>query len=326
MTSTPSHTAMIALAFAIAAISSPRVLAQSDEQSATTLETLRFDDLSMPIDLFNSFSPTSDEEGGEKHVPREQPRLSLGVLNEMSLQTESSEGWSYTLSPYMYLTGIDGSASIAGTEADIDLSFSDIFSDFDVIAFSVRFEAWKDQKWGLIFDGMYLDVDGEFPFPDPMFEKISIDIVQAQVDFGLGYRVYDQDLVADDAQKKRLVIDVIGGMRYQYLKEELKIDTEPTLGDSNDWLEIFIGGRAVLQIDEKWTLALRGDASGFGIGSASDLTWNLLAGFEYRFKPTQAVRVGYKVQGFDYSTGSGITEFGADWTTQGLYLAIAFDF
>ncbi len=113
---------------------------------------------------------------------------------------------------------------------------------------------------------------------------------------------------------------------FSVLQAKLTIDPLPTLGASSDWIEPFIGGRAGLRINDKFSFVVRGDASGFGIGSASDLTWNLLAGIHYRLKETMTLHAGYKVQGFDYSSGSGLSQFGADWTSQGLALSLTMTF
>ena len=70
----------------------------------------------------------------------------------------------------------------------------------------------------------------------------------------------------------------------------------------------------------------RGDVGGFGIGSASELTWNAMTGFRYQLNENAFLRLGYKVQGFDYSSGSGLSQFGADWTAHGVALAVTFTF
>ena len=248
-----------------------------------------------------------------------QPNPAEGTL------AASSDGWVIEGGAYIFLPGIDGEASIAGATAELDLSFSDIFNNFDIFALSGRVEAWKDEQWGIIFDGMYTDIDGRFSTPGPLPLAIDVDIVQVQIDLGFGLRVLDVPL-NDHAEGPRLRLDALGGGRYQYFKEELTISPFPTLGGSRDWVEPFVGGRVALQLNEEFGIIVRGDAGGFGIGSASDLTWNLFAGVAYRFNETLALRAGYKVQGFDYSSGSGASQFGADWTMQGLLLAMTMTF
>ena len=254
-----------------------------------------------------------------------EPSLALGAVDE----TESASGWVIEGGPYLNLVGIEGEALVAGVTADLDLSFGDIFDNFDLIAMSGRVEAWKDERWGIFFDGFFLQLDGDFNTPGPMVTMLHVDLTQVQLDLGLGMRLLDEPLhepSSIDATGLRLRIDLLGGLRYQYLKEEITPSPLPTLGGSADWLEPFIGGRVELQFDDTWSVFVRGDAGGFGIGSASDLTWNLLTGVEYQLNHKMSLKVGYKVQGFDYSNGSGPSEFGGDWETGGLLLSMSMRF
>ncbi|MHC4106462.1 MAG: porin family protein [Planctomycetota bacterium] len=254
-----------------------------------------------------------------------QPTPALGALQESDDASDPLDGWVINVAPYLYLPAIKGNATIAGTTAELDLSFKDVWDNFDVFALSARVEAWKDEQWGIIFDGMYMNLDGDFPTPGPLPLSIDVELTQAQVDLGLGYRLFDLPLT-DDAEGPHILLDALGGARYQYFKEELTVSPLPTLGGSADWLEPFIGGRVALQINDEFSVIVRGDASGFGIGTASDLTWNFFAGIGYRFNEKFALRAGYRTQGFEYDRGSGLSQFGADWTTQGLILGGIFRF
>lgn len=254
-----------------------------------------------------------------------EPSLALGAVDE----PESASGWVIKGGPNIHLAGIEGDATVAGVTAKLDLSFSDIFDNFDVIALASRVEAWKNERWGIIFDGFFLQVDGDFNTPGPLVTRLHVDVTQVQLDLGLGMRLLDVPLhepFSMDATGLRLRIDLLGGLRYQYLEEEITPSPLPTLGGSADWMEPFIGGRAVFQLDDTWSLFVRGDAGGFGIGSASDLTWNLLGGVEYQLNHKMSLKLGYKVQGFDYSNGSGPSEFGGDWETGGLLLSMSMRF
>ncbi len=238
-----------------------------------------------------------------------EPSLALGAVDE----PESASGWVIKGGPILHLAGLEGDATVAGVTAKLDLSFSDIFDNFDVISFSGRVEAWKDERWGIFFDGLFLQLDGDFNTPGPLLTMLHVDITQVQLDLGLGLRLLDEP---------GLQIDLLGGLRYQYLKEEITPSPLPTLGGSADWIEPFIGGRVELQFDDTWSIFVRGDAGGFGIGSASDLTWNFLCGVEYQLNHKTSLLAGYQIQGFDYSNGSGPSEFGGDWETPGLLLSM----
>lgn len=284
---------------------------------------------------------------------------------------EYSEGdWHIWAAPYLWLPAIDGDATIAGITADIDMSFSDIWDNFDVFALSGRMEAWRKNQFGVVFDGNYLDLDGNFKFKieksntiglerelsgprglktidleievdatiliDP---DLDVNITMSQIDLAMGWRVLDKPISPDKgADSARITLDVIGGARYQYLKEKVNVKGTVTtrlglsesfsasLGGSNDWIEPMIGGRVLFRLNDNWAIVVRGDASGFSVGSASSLTWNVITGVHYHFSEKFRLMAGYRVQGFDYETGSGGSRFGADWTVQGLYLGGGFTF
>ena len=250
-----------------------------------------------------------------------QPTPDLGAAEE----PESASGWVIEGGPILFAAGIDGDATVAGVTAELDLSVSDIFDNFDVVGIAGRMEAWKDERYGIIFEGTYLELNGEFNTHEVMPSRLSVDITQVQIDLGAGVRLFDEPL-GKDADGARLRLDLLGGARYQYLEEKITPHPLPTLGGSEDWLEPFIGGRARLRFNDSWSVIVLGDASGFGIGSASELTWNLLTTVEYRFNNRILMEAGYKVQGFEYSNGSGMDQFGADWTTQGLLLHVDIHF
>ena len=62
---------------------------------------------------------------------------------------------------------------------------------------------------------------------------------------------------------------------------------------------------------------VRVDFGGFGIGSASKLTWNFLAGVDWQFKENMSLKLGYKISDMDYEGGSGSDKIGFDGKIQG---------
>jgi opacity protein-like surface antigen len=146
-------------------------------------------------------------------------------------------------------------------------------------------------------------------------------------DFGLAYRLYEEQF--ENSQK--LTFEPYGGLRYGYLRQ--KIDLNVTiagvgsvgakLGDSEDWVEPFIGGRIRWDLNDKWAIDFRGDAGGFGIGSASDLLWQVALGIDYKMSEKTSLVAGYRYLELDYSRGSGSSEFGIDMEAQGPYLGLS---
>ena len=84
--------------------------------------------------------------------------------------------------------------------------------------------------------------------------------------------------------------------------------------------DIFIGGRFVKQINDKWSFTGRAD---IGTGD-SDLVWNAFAAFDYEFTNLLSGLVGWRVLDYDVDRGSGADRFKYDMNHSGPLLALAF--
>lgn len=240
-------------------------------------------------------------------------------------QVEIADGdkWQISVTPYFWAPDVDVKSTVSGSTAKLDLSFSDILDDFDVFGFSIRVEMWKGE-WGLFFDGAYVDLDGDFKLVTtaPVI-NVDVSIEDAVFDFGVAYKLFEMPL--GDSGTRVLVFEPLGGVRYHYLKQEIKLGaTHPikgpvgtTLGGEEDWVELIIGARIRHDLAKKLTAVVRTDFGGFGIGSASKLTWNLVSGIDWQFKKNMSLKVAYRVMDIDYSRHSGGSEFGLDGKMQG---------
>jgi len=261
--------------------------------------------------------------------------VALGALmqdppDEEDVAAAAAPEWKIDVQPYIWIpSSIKGNSTVSGSTAKLDLTFGDILDDFDdIFALTGRVEAWKGD-WAIILDGMYVSIESDFDVDPsgsgPPISDIHVDISQAIVDLGLGWRFLDRPLDAAVPDGPRVRLDLIGGLRYQYVKQEISL-APVDLGTSKDWVELMIGARASLHVSEKLTFAVRADASGFGIGSASDLTWNLLIGSSWHFTPTFDLKLGFRILDIDYTNGSGTDEFGLDVRMYGPYIGATFRF
>jgi hypothetical protein len=234
--------------------------------------------------------------------------------------------WLIEVQPYIWVpTDLDGNATVNGITVPLDFTLSDLFDTFDGVALTLRIEAWHQNGWGLLFDGMYINLDGDELTGSGAFPQVDIEIEQGIIDLGGGYRLVD-DPVGDGDTNLHLRLDLLGGARVQILRQDVILSPGPDLGDDKAWVEPFIGGRVTLFIDRRWAVVVRGDVSGFGIGDASDLTSNLLVGVGYQFTDLFQLRAGYRVLDIDYEDGSGFSRFGLDATFHGPWLGFTFVF
>lgn len=247
-------------------------------------------------------------------------------------QVQATDGWEIRLMPYFWMPSLNSDGTVSGLSGNVDWSFGDVMDHFDFGAMG-RMEAWKG-KWGFIFDGLFMNLSADESFQGPSGDSFSLDADGrlGMADFGLAYRLYDQRL--GDGGQQRLAFEPYGGLRYVYLRQKIDLDVDiagvgsagSTLGKSEDWVEPFVGGRVIWDLNDKWSLNVRGDAGGFGIGSASDLTWQIAGGVDYKLSKNMILNTGYRYLELDYSRGSGSDEFGVDIKAKGPFLGLTITF
>ncbi len=140
-----------------------------------------------------------------------------------------------------------------------------------------------------------------------------------QIDIGFKNTMAELGAMYTIVETERSDWEVLGGFRYT--KQQLSVSNLPKLpllpssiNVSESWGDVFIGGRVITWINDKWRFAGRAD---FGTGG-SDLVWNGVGLFDYRFKDWGSVFVGYKSMDYDYDNGkSGPDRYAYDALQQG---------
>jgi opacity protein-like surface antigen len=227
----------------------------------------------------------------------------------------SSSAWQSQLTPYLWLAGTDGEVNVRRVTANVDCEFSDVLDKFQFGA-SAHF-ATRKGNWEVFVDGMYLKLGDD---RTRRFVKTEWELETLLAEFGLAYRMYETPL--GGGQGGMLSFDVLGGGRYWYADIDVELTPGPDVDRSKDWIDPFVGGRLKARLNEKWTLGLRGDVGGFGIGSASDSTWNVLAWTDYRLSDRTSLKVGYRI--LDVDKGGG--RFGLDTQLSGPWLGVTIGF
>jgi opacity protein-like surface antigen len=239
-------------------------------------------------------------------------------------QTSPSDDWEIRLMPYVWMASIDADKTVSGLTGSVDLSFGDVLDNLDFTAMG-RLEVWKG-KWGFTFDGLYLDLGVDKSFEGTSSGTsfdLDADARLGSADFALAYRLFEQGFENNFIRK--LTFEPYAGLRYVYLKQKIDLNVEiagvgsigATLGKSEDWIEPFVGGRVIWDLNDKMAINVRGDAGGFGIGSASRLTWNFVAGVDYKLSKKVSLNAGYRILDIDYSRGSGSDKFALDGKLEG---------
>jgi hypothetical protein len=242
----------------------------------------------------------------------------------------NDDQWDIQLTPYFWAAELKGDATLRGRTGPVEVSFSDLLDNLD-IAFMGRAEAWKG-RWGLFFDGLYMDLGAEFSTPRGLVSA-DIDVKMTMLEFGLGYHLWETQVGKEGSQK--LSFDLLGGGRYMNLEGEVDIvvggplaglGLGRTFGRREEWVDPIVGGRLRWDINEKLAAAVRFDFGGFGIGEGSNLTWNFVAGIDYKLKKNMSLKAGYRIFDIDYDSGSGTNKFGIDAQFRGPIFGLTMKF
>ncbi|WP_159715175.1 porin family protein [Geminicoccus flavidas] len=202
-------------------------------------------------------------------------------------------GWTFKLTPYAWLAGLDGKVRTRSRlpAADVDASFSDIFDDTN-FALMMLGEARRD-RFGVILDVDYLDISSEGSTPGDLFSGVKASSNVLIGTLGLAYRVLD---------RPKGLIDVVGGARLWSIDNELKLEAgrlnEVSTSRDQTWVDPIIGLRGGVDLSDDIYVSAYTDIGGFGAGSK--FTWQVLASVGYRFNDHLTAEVGYRYLSVDY--------------------------
>lgn len=233
-------------------------------------------------------------------------------------------GWTFDFTPYIWGAGMSGDVQGGALPAiGVDMSFSDILDNLDA-GLMGAFEARKG-RWGILLDAIYMKLEdsgtasrtGPGPIGATATASANLELKQTMFAAAVAYR----------AQEGSAPIDVIGGLRYS------KIEADATINGSffaqagtvarsaeKDWVDPYIGVRALYPVANHWTLVSYVDIGGFGVGS--DFTWQAVVGANYEFSKTFAAKFGYRYLSVDYDKDG----FVYDMANSGLYLGLGIRF
>ena len=241
--------------------------------------------------------------------------LQAGVTQDsISVQNApaADDGWEFTLSPYAWAAGLNGSVGIGNVVSEVDLSFGDILENLDIGAM-LHFEARKG-RWAFLFDGFWLKLDADADTPGPLFSGANVEVEELRLAALVSYRVLEGSTT----------LDLLAGASYFSIDTELNLlpgqVSAASLSQSEDWVDPVIGFHLRHEHCERWFTMLRGEVGGFDLGS--DLTWQVMGGVGYRVGESSDVFFGYRHLKIDYSENN----FTYDTETSSFILGMNFFF
>lgn len=238
----------------------------------------------------------------------------LLLLASMAAQAQpetAPEQWHFDGEIYLWGAGFEGKTA-AGA---VDVPFDDIFDDLE-FAFMGTLAASRD-KWIAFANLNYLDLESGATVDIPFFGTTVKGQVNARMKgfittLGGGYRL---------GKGSNSSLYAVAGARYFGLDLDLGVTIpmvfQGSVSESGDVWDGVVGVRGEFGLAEKWYVTYYGDV---GTGD-SDLTWQAMAGINYRFRRTALV-LGYAHLEWDFGQDSIVK----DLAISGPYAGLQFRF
>ena len=219
---------------------------------------------------------------------RAKPALAVSLAALALPCTAEAQSWDYGASIYVWMSALDTSLETPLGTVTTELSFSEILDKLDFALFAT-FEA-RNGPWVVIGDLNSTDLETSLATPGPIFLEAEIDPTLTIVSAFGGYAIVD---------RPDLRIEAGGGLRFYDLGLDTRIvgSIAPggqTFNVSESWVDPVIGIQARAPLSERWFARGFADMGGFGVGDASELSWQVYVGGGYAINSTWAVEFGYR--------------------------------
>lgn len=229
-----------------------------------------------------------------------------GTLVVPALRAEETNHWTFDVSVYGLAPSMSGNVAVKGIPADVDFGLDKILDNLEFGAMG-KLRLGYD-RWALTTDVLYMGLQGSK-------NGVTVELDQWMVEPTISYRVSKY-------------FEPVAGVRYNNLSAEIRgpgiLPTPRISSGTEDWWDPIVGANLSLPLGKNFSLNVRGDIGGFGVGS--DLTWQVFPYLGWQFANWGSLQAGYRWLYMDYETGSGASHFKYDVLTQGPQLGVTFSF
>jgi hypothetical protein len=253
------------------------------------------------------------------------PRLGTYDPAAANVMAQRQAKWRFSFTPFFWAPAMHGNTTVGNQTVDVDASIGDVLqSVFDNFEFAAmgRFEA-NYCRWSVLLDVIYLNLGNEDDVNLPGAGQIDADwefhelIAQGLI----GYRFAELPLGCGNACfRPTVTFDALAGVRYYHFKSEINLDPGPNFDATKNWADPVVGVRTLFHVTPALSFNVMANIGGFGVGS--DLSWELIAGVDYKLTNCISLTAGWAILDIDYESGG----FGYDVTMSGPYLGATFRF
>lgn len=223
-----------------------------------------------------------------------------------------AKDWELELLAYSWLPAVDASLETpSGATEHVSVGAFDVLESLELGAMGRVNARWK--RWLLLVDGLWTKLGQETSIERNLLRldgDLELQMALAQA-LG-GYRILARPggLFGDSAAGDSRVfgIDLLAGASFVYLSSDLEIERaaigqiperERHFDSSESWFAPAVGLRLHNDFTPRLRLETLGGLSGFGVGEAPDLSWQLTTLLSYRFTDHWFVSAGHRLISVD---------------------------
>lgn len=216
-------------------------------------------------------------------------------------QAQTTEGWSFEVTPYVWYAGLEGDLSVAGHDVDFEKDASELL-DAAEVGGSVRLGAAYDRfVIGALVDYFSLSTDELDADDQPKAGTVDSKMLLTEV--AAGYRV-------DGWVEGQSFVFAIG-VRNLHAENDLALNAGGSFSDERDITDGMIYVLPTLPLFPSSIDGLRfNPVLGIGAGD-SDLAYEMFPQVQYDLSETMALRFGYRRVGWRFE-GEGDNELNVD--------------
>src|SRR5215831_11831675 len=233
--------------------------------------------------------------------------LLAGVLFCSNAQAQTSD-YKFQITPYAFMTGVNGTIGEQGRSANVDASLSDVLHHLNMVAM-VYFDA-RFGRWRVLFDNLYTNVSDARATAGPLFSSVKVATRMWIVDPEAGYAI---------VKKEGKELDVVAGVRIWNLDNSVSLFAPNFSVDRGSGTRSVanpvVGAAFSSDVGQKMFVFGKAD-----IGTSTD--WQAFGGGGYKFNNTIVGSVGYRYLSVDHSSSNSIF----DVHLNGVILGLGFRF
>ncbi|HOO78081.1 MAG TPA: hypothetical protein PKW95_22925 [bacterium] len=202
--------------------------------------------------------------------------------------------WSVEITPYIWLLGLSGDATVNGYKVDFDRSTSDFLAAAKLAGSVLGIVEYDDFLFWTQVDYYSLRTDKMKVEDQPRGGTFNIDMILGEA--ALGYRI--------EGWAKQQTFDLLLGVRTLHLKNELELTGGGSATRKSDVIDpIFVVRPCITLFPKTLPGLVLNPTLAIGGGGDSDLIYELYFQIQYEITDYLAARAGYRTVGYRFSGG-----------------------